>query len=727
VLKTLRPGTTRRSCSRKVLNFGHVEIPVSANPSPRIIRFSTFEVNLHSGELRQRGQKVKLQEQPLQVLAALLERAGGVVTRDELRSKLWPADTFVDFDHSLNAAIRRLREALGDSAERPVFVETVARRGYRFIGNVEILAATQSDRPAPWLWLSTNRNAIVSGAAVCALALSFLYYRHSLRSRAGQPSLIPAVTNVGEKYAPTLSPDGQRLAFVWNGGAGPHFNLYVKVMGTEESLQLTRQASIDFSPVWSPDGRYIAFCRILEGGTGIYIIPSLGGAERTVRNTLWDDQELQGAFRFAGRLSWSPDGKLLAYSDRASRSEPASIFLLSLDSLETHKLTSPLHSRGDFSPAFSPDGRTLAFARDAQGVESIYAIPIAGGEEQRLTSDTKQKWGLAWTPDGLEIVFSDVAWLWRVSLRGGETERLQFGQDGVDPSIRGNRLVYLRYRSNKNIWRRDLNALIPVGASERFISSTRMESGPQFSPDGSRIAFESTRSGTYEIWLCRSDGSGLMQLTHFAPSVTGSPRWSPDGQQIAFDSRPTGNPDIFVVDSRGGPPRQLTKEPSNENVPSWSRDGRWIYYASDRTGGWEVWKTPSTGGSAVRVTRHGGFAAFESPDGKFLYYAKGQNVPGLWRIPADGGEEVELISSLGAGYWGFWAVVENGIYYLDTTTKPGIAFFDLTTRRITRLFDLENHPAREDTGLALSPDKKTILYTQLDSSQSDILLAEDFR
>jgi Tol biopolymer transport system component len=253
-----------------------------------------------------------------------------------------------------------------------------------------------------------------------------------------------------------------------------------------------------------------------------------------------------------------------------------------------------------------------------------------------------------------------------------------------------------------------------------------MESGPQFSPDGSKIAFESTRSGAYEVWICRSDGSGLVQLTHFN-SVTGTPRWSPDGQQIAFDSRTAGNADISVVDSQGGPPRKLTSEPSNEVVPSWSRDGRWVYFASGRTGGWEVWKTPSTGGPAVQVTHHGGFAAFESPDGRFLYYAKGLTVPGLWRIPTNGGEEIEVISSLEAGYWGYWAVVDNGIYYLDMTTKPAIAFFELTTHRTTRVFDLENPPAREAPGLAVSSDKKTILYTQLDSLNSDIILVENFR
>src|ERR1700756_4001444 len=142
--------TTCRNWARKVLNFGHVEVAVSANFSTRIIRFSTFEVNLNTGELRQRGQKVKLQEQPLQVLAALLERPGEMVSREELRGKLWPKDTFVDFDHGLNAAIKRLRDALGESAEAPIFVETVARRGYRFIGNVELPPATLSARSRPW-------------------------------------------------------------------------------------------------------------------------------------------------------------------------------------------------------------------------------------------------------------------------------------------------------------------------------------------------------------------------------------------------------------------------------------------------------------------------------------------------------------------------------------------------------------------------------------------------
>jgi len=507
-------------------------------------------------------------------------------------------------------------------------------------------------------------------------------------------------------------------------------------------LRLTkRESSIDFNPVWSPDGRYIAFCRILEGETGIYIIPALGGAERRVHETHWQERKSDEFLWSAGRLSWSPDGKLLAFSDSTSRSEflaghehlGYSIFLLSLDSLEVRRLSSPLNSIGVSNLAFSPDGETLAFTKASQAFDAIYTVPVSGGEEQRVVSDGTFHWGLAWTPDGRNIVFANAGWpvnagwLWKVPFPGGgEPERLQFSQEGIEPAIRGNRLVYVHQTANLNIWRRNLNSLVAAGSPDRLISSTKMESGPQFSPDGTKIAFESTRSGAYEVWMCRSDGSGPVQLTHFN-SVTGTPRWSPNGQQIAFDSGVGGNVDIFVVDAQGGSPHRLTSEPSIDVVPSWSRDGHSIYFSSNRSGSGQVWKMPSEGGPAVQVTQHGGIGAFESPDGKFLYYAKGLTVPGLWRIPTEGGEEIEIISSLEAGYWGYWAVVEKGIYYLDMKKTPGINFFDTASLRVSRVFDLENRPARRAPGLAVSPDKKTILYTQLDALNNDVILVENFR
>ena len=209
---------------------------MSADPSSRIIRFSTFEVNLHTGELRQRGQKVKLQEQPFQVLAALLERPGELVTREELRSKLWPADTFVDFDHSLNAAIKRLRDAFGESAETPIFVETVARRGYRFIAPVNgapsevgVAVPTVLSKPSllrPWMAI-----AFLSTAAIAVLLWSL--WRHPSRSTEVIERKLTANSLENGVKTAAVSPDGKFLAYSDNTG------LYLKEIRTGETHRVT--------------------------------------------------------------------------------------------------------------------------------------------------------------------------------------------------------------------------------------------------------------------------------------------------------------------------------------------------------------------------------------------------------------------------------------------------------------------------------------------------------
>ena len=710
--------------------------------------FGQFELDLSTGELRgQNGVSVRIQQQPLQVLRLLLEAEGGVVSRDGLRIALWADETFVDFEHSVNTAVKKLRKALEDSVQNPKFIETVPKVGYRFLAPVEWVREPgteplpPTDLPSPVRGEAAPpaqdgkrlraRSALAITVIVAGAIALGLLYGSRFRSKLPEPSISLAVTSVGEKYSPSLSPDGKQLAFAWNGGNGLHFSIYVKLIETEEPIRLTRQESIDFNPVWSPDGHYIAFCRIKKGDTGIYMIPALGGAERKIRDTHWEERDFDQVFWYFGRLSWSPDGKLLAFSDRPSSNEPTSIYLLSLDSLSTHRLTSS-GLPGDYNPVFSPDGRTLAFDRGSQGVTSIYTVPVSGGQEKRLITGSQFGWGLAWTSDGRDIIFGRAGylaksgWLWKIPARGGDPQRLQFGQEGTEPSIRGSRLVYARQVSNLNIWRKQLDSKHSSVSANRFLSSTAIESGPQYSPDGSRIAFESTRSGSWEIWMCRRDGSNLVQLTHLN-NVTGTPRWSPNGQQIAFDSRAPGNADIFVMDSQGGSLRNLTNEKSADVVPSWSRDGRWIYFASARSGPWEVWKMPSAGGPAMQVTRHGGFGPFEAPDGKFLYYTKYPSVSGIWRAPTNGGEETLVIAGVEPEFWGYWAIVEKGIYYLDTTARPAIAFFDFTTGHVTRLFELETRPAREATGLAASPDGRTILYTQQDALTRDIVLVDNFQ
>jgi Tol biopolymer transport system component len=537
-----------------------------------------------------------------------------------------------------------------------------------------------------------------------------------------QFSVSPLVTNPGEKYCPSLSPNGQQLAFSWNGGSGATFSLYEKVVGSEKILRLTNSpSSADFDPVWSPDGREIAFARIANENTGIYIVSVLGGSERRLRTTAWAKAEPWG-FR---RLDWAPDGKSIMYSDISFSGGPTALWLLLLDTMQTRRLTSPQYQTGDISPKFSPDGKTVAFVRDKTGGQSIYLIPVNGGIERLVASNVGVKAGLAWTSDGQSLIFGG-EWMWRVPVTGGQPERLPFGQGGSQPSVRGDRVAFAQGSEADGIWRKALDSPERSEPTQPLISSTRIDAGAQYSPDGSHIAFQSNRSGSFEIWVCRSDGTDARRLTYLDVAWTGTPRWSPDGRFIVFDSRVKGDADLFVIDAQGGPPKRLTTDPSNEVVPSWSRDGFWIYFASDRSGRWEVWKLPSRGGTATQVTHLGGFAAFESVDGKILYYAKGLDVPGLWKIPTMGGEESQVLEAPASGFWGYWAPVKNGIYYLEMSGTPGINFLNLVSHSKYRVFDLIR-PQQEAPGLAVSSDGRFILYTTINGYNGEIVLVQGFK
>jgi Tol biopolymer transport system component len=299
----------------------------------------------------------------------------------------------------------------------------------------------------------------------------------------------------------------------------------------------------------------------------------------------------------------------------------------------------------------------------------------------------------------------------------------------------GSRLAYTDRYSDTNIWRLEALPAAQKASTRRgsgpskLITSSRGEDSPQFSPDGKKIVFASNRSGSWELWTCESDGSNPAQLTSFGGSVTGSPRYSPDGKQIAFDSRPAGQADIFIISAEGGRPRRLTMEDSTDVLPSWSRDGQSIYFSSNRGGDRQIWKVSAEGGPATQVTRHGGFEAFESSDGRFLYYTKERDVGGIWRVPVEGGEETLLPELREVRQYRYWVLTESGIYFVPETTspRPTINFFNFTTGKVREVAKAERPMFYGPAGLAVSPDGHWILYAQEDQTSSDIMLVSNLQ
>ena len=249
-----------------------------------------------------------------------------------------------------------------------------------------------------------------------------------------------------------------------------------------------------------------------------------------------------------------------------------------------------------------------------------------------------------------------------------------------------------------------------------LIASTFDEHNPDFSADGTRITFTSTRSGTEEIWVANADGSGATQMTSMGGPNTSNSRWSRDGRTILFNSRRSGSADLYVLDVASRSVERLTEDPSDEYEPRWSRDGSWIYFVSTRSGRPEVWKIPAAGGPAVQVTRQGGLAAFESADGRWLYYAKDTARPtSIWRVPVGGGEETKVLDGLSYSF--NFAVTARGIYLLARRGTPpvdSIEFFDFATGKTTVLHTLDR-PFW--FGFALAPDERSILFSKIDSQR----------
>ncbi len=492
-------------------------------------------------------------------------------------------------------------------------------------------------------------------------------------------------------------------------------------------FRLTNPPGNDSFPAWSPDGLWVAFWRDLPGNSGIYLVSALGGPVRRIV-----------AMEDCRGFNWLPDGKHLIVSEPFA-GQHFRLASAAVDSGQRQPLASdPMEDQ--MAPSVSPDGKTLAFIGWTASHGDIYLMPVNGGRSRKLTEAGESV--LAWTPDGREIVFNrQPTGLSRIPVTGGTPRAITTSAASLGvPAIarRGNLLAYVVNEVNENLWRIDLDGASPgmVVVPVRLESSIRKQWDPSYSPDGRRLAFGSNRSGSDQVWVSDAQGGGAAQLTHFEGPRPGCPRWSPDGSSIAFNAAPNMNSDIFVMRSDGGEPRRITTHPAGDTAPSWSVDGRWVYFASSRSGQEEIWKVPANTGEspatpAVQVTRGGGVNAFESADAKYLYFAKGHEKTGLWRkeLGDTPGREEPVLESL--QYWGWWALAPQGIYFFEQPQSPqakvSLKSLDLASRRITQLATLEKPLNQQTSVLTLSPDGRSLVYTQTDRYGSDIMLIKNFR
>jgi len=594
-----------------------------------------------------------------------------------------------------------------------------------------------------WLWRA------IPAALAASMLIGFLVWRAIRTPENSEPLRAASLTTApGVHRYPSFSPEGNQVAFSWNGPNQDNTDVYVQQIGSSGSpLRLTTNPANDYNPVWSPDGRWIAFLRGESGSSELRLIPPLGGTERKLVDIHVRSEQVSPPF-----LTWCPDSTCLVVTDSPGEGKPDALFVYSLETGEKRQLTHPQPpALGDTHPAVSPDGNWLVFRHTVAffGNElhklklSRNLVPAA--EPQRLTPASLDGSYPTWTPDNKTILFSDMngTSLWRLAAdQKSPPARVPFvGEDGIMPVVsrpqpgRPARLAYARTFTDMRIWRIDTSGPGAPASSPPVIcpvSSTRHDWMPQLSPDGRRVVFGSDRSGEGEIWAADLDGANAVQLTSLhGPPGTGYPHWSPDGKWIVFHS----DKEVYIVSATGGKARNLTNHPALDDFPSFSRDGKWIYFSSNRAGEERIWKMPAAGGGPVPVTDFKSFAPIESADGAWLYYTDAVFTPGaLWRIPVAGGAPAKLVDGV---ILVNYAVLPGGVYYIDRPAREKNPYFvdkPSTTARL-RYFDFATHRAitiagdlgNVDTPLTATRDGRTILFPRTTFSIDDLMLAESFR
>ena len=730
-------------------------------PGPGPLRFSSFELDLRSGELRKAGVLVGLQEQSLKVLVELLDRPGDLVTREQLRQRLWPNGTFVDFEHGLNAVINRLRETLGDSAESPRFIQTVPRRGYRFIAPVEgtgaALGGESESRTVVDSGLSSQTAAsprrigtatVMVVAGLVLMVGAIVLFRRPASIDSGPLRIVPLTTLAGKESWPAFAPDGDQVAFAWSGEKYDNTDIYVTLAGSTDVRRLTTDPADDFAPAWSPNGRRIAFLRRSGNSARIHVTSALGGPDAKLGDFPVGVLEAEGVI--GPQITWSPDGRsIVAGRDpRFETSVPAGLYLIPVDGGDPRPITRPRRPAVDFDPAFSAEGRRLAYlscgsigqflplllpAHCAVRIVDVDDRSIPTSAARTLTTEPVEPSGLAWNRDGSSIVFvggaPSPARLWRVGTDGNQRqEPIEIASPPAEypaTTRSRNRLAFSQFELDEHLYR--FNEDLPP---EQVAPSSSFEIDPALSADGRRMAFLSGRSGNKAIWVASADGSNARQVTHNARQWPGSPAWSPDGYVIAFDSSDLGGPThIWTVDADGGTPRQLTTGADDQAVPTWSRDGKWIYFSNHARGTRDIWRVRASGGTAPeQVTRTGsGFLAYEFGGGTSLVYQPTNDDSPLLLMPLTGGTAKRLVDCVRTAAF---APAGRTVVYVpcDPSSSPPLHAVDPLSGKDHVLGKLEHFPpGAMHVNLAVTPDGKSIVFKGIIRAGGDLMLIENFR
>jgi len=682
------------------------------------MQFGVFEVHLQTGELRKSGLRIKLQEQPFQILALLLERPGEVITREELRQRLWPADTFVDFDHGLNSAIKKLRQALGDDSDSPRFVETLPRRGYRLIvpvtGGVpssDQLAEELSSTAPKIRERPTYYGLVILGAVIVTVGALALWKTVFRTPSAPKVLRFAQLTNDGQAKTGPMATDGSRIYFSEVLPGERNLIVQVSVTGGEAvplSVPLKRPSVLDMSG----EGTEL----LVANDEGIdlpslWVQPVAGGSPRRIGTVLAHDA------RFGA------DGTGIIYG------KGHDVYSVSRDGSSPRKLLTVDSNPHYFR--FSPNGRVFRFSQYDGQIDST-TIMEAAADGTRLHK-MFPGYGGTWTSDGRFFIFQTRSGrridLWalpeergfRWGRRDDKPIQLTAGPLNFEdplPSKDGKQIFAIGDSHRAEVIRYDSRS----GQFVPYLSGISAE-GLAFTRDGQWVTYTSYPDGT--LWRSKVDGSERLQLT-FSPMRVLLPRWSPDGKQIAFNaSVPDATWNLYLVSSEGGTPQQILPSEQSQMDASWSPDGKSLVFGTLDVPGKPIYTIELQSKRVSTLPGSTGlFSPRWSPDGRYIAaITTGTRKLMLFDLATQKWTEEVLGSEVG---YPWWSREGKYIYFLASSNPAQVAFnrivrLRLSDRKIENIVDVKD-VGRMTTGtvvawFGLAPDDSPLFARDIGSAE----------